>query len=133
MIGRGGANDIAVGGPSYLEAHDARRLSTEFGDWLDTANAHAALNLRIAHQSGDDAFCGGDDWPFARWGIPSVRVSTGRHADYHQVTDDVTHIDFDKYARVTQLIGAVAESVANRPARPVIDKGKPDSRRPCVR
>src|SRR4029079_6191552 len=39
MIGRGAATDIKAGGPTYLEVVGLRRLSKEFGDWVEAANA----------------------------------------------------------------------------------------------
>src|SRR5678816_4076277 len=131
MIGRGGASDIAGGGPGYLEVIGAQRLSSEFANWIDEANRSAGGGFQFAPAASADSlrqqqYCDGDDWHFNRWSIPSARISTGHHADFHQVTDDVSRIDFEKYARVTQLIGAIAEDIANRPDRPRIDKPKPD-------
>jgi hypothetical protein len=126
MIGRGGADDVQVNG--------SRRISTEFGDWISATNLHTTPAFRLDEQTPRDTdVCDGDDWHFARWGIPSVRISTGRSADYHQVTDDVSKIDFDKYARLTRFVAALAEDFANRPERPRADKAKPDPRRACVR
>jgi hypothetical protein len=47
------------------------------------------------------------------------------------VTDEIEYLDFDKYARVTKFVGAMAERVANLDHRPVVDKPKPDPEAPC--
>jgi hypothetical protein len=47
------------------------------------------------------------------------------------VTDEIEYLDFDKYARVTQFVGAVAERLGNLDHRPVVDKPKPDPEAPC--
>jgi Zn-dependent M28 family amino/carboxypeptidase len=132
MIGRGGANEIAGGGPAYLQAIGSRRLSTEFADWISAIAAQSGPDFRLEEQPASDQLCDGDDWHFARWGIPSVRISTGQSADFHQLTDVVAKIDFAKYTRVTRLVAAMAQDIANRPARPRTDKPKPDPHRECV-
>ena len=47
------------------------------------------------------------------------------------MTDEIEYLDFDKYARVTQFVGTLAERVANLDHRPVVDKPKPDPEAPC--
>ena len=47
------------------------------------------------------------------------------------LTDEPQYIEFDKMVRVTQLIASVAEAVANRPERLVVDKPKPDPNAQC--
>jgi hypothetical protein len=138
MLGRGGASDVPGGGPAYLEAHDADRLSTELGALVDAVNARTDQPFARGATRGlaadrNDATCSGDHWHFARWGVPSVAISTGLHADYARVTDDVSRVDFDKLARVTRYVAALTAEIANRPARLAIDSPKPDPRTPCER
>jgi hypothetical protein len=47
------------------------------------------------------------------------------------VTDEPQYVDFDKLVRVSRFIGSVAEAVANRDARPVVDKPRPDPYGSC--
>ena len=63
---------------------------------------------------------------YARFGIPIAFFTTGGHLDYHQLTDEVQYIDFDKLARVTSLVADVATRVADLDHRVVVDKPKPD-------
>jgi hypothetical protein len=138
MIGRGGAKDIAGGGPSYVQMRGAGLLSSEFGEWLRAVNGRSALGLVLDAGPAPESAqaletCSGDEWHFTRWGIPGVRITTGRHADYHRATDDVTRIDFDKYTRVTRLVAALVQDIADRPARPRVDKSRPDPRKACAR
>ncbi|HYV96772.1 MAG TPA: M28 family peptidase [Gemmatimonadaceae bacterium] len=131
MIGRGGANDVPGGGPAYLELHGAARSA-------DLAARVRAVNARLSSpfQPGeraeppDSVRCDGDDWHFARWGIPSVRLSTGQSPDFHRVTDDVSRIDYSKFARVTEFAAEIAIDVANAADRP--RKVAADPRRACV-
>jgi hypothetical protein len=69
---------------------------------------------------------------YARYGIPIVFMSTGGHADYHQVTDEVEFIDFQKLSKVSRYAHDLARAVADLPSRPMVDKPKPDPRGQCV-
>ena len=68
---------------------------------------------------------------YARYGIPISYFSLGYHTDYHQVTDEPQYIDYEHMARVARFVHDVAEGVANRRDRLVVDKPKPDPRASC--
>ena len=68
---------------------------------------------------------------YARFGIPITFFTTGGHRDYHQLTDEVQYIDFEKMARVASLVEDVALHVANLDHRLVVDKPKPDPEGIC--
>jgi hypothetical protein len=139
MIGRGGAEDVtgnAVGGsrirggPDYLQLIGSRRLSTEFGDLAEQVNQAGERPLQFdyaldANGHPQNIYCRSDHWNYARYGIPIIFFSTGGHADYHQVTDEPQYLDYDRLARVTQLVGSLAERVANLDHRVVVDKPVP--------
>jgi hypothetical protein len=137
MIGRGGAEDAVVakpgeyGGPDYLQLVGSRRLSTALGDLVERVNTDAKFGFRFDYQLDADGhpqniYCRSDHYEYARWGIPVVFFTTGVHQDYHMVTDEPQYIDYPKYEKVTRFVGAVADAVANAPARPAVDKPKPD-------
>ncbi len=130
MIGRGAARDIAAGGPTYLEVVGLRRLSSEFGDWLEGVNAKERLPFVFNYEydvAGHPSqyYCRADHYSYARYGIPSVSLSRGEHMDYHQLTDEVQYIDFPDYARLTQLVFDAAMYVANADHRPRLSVPKP--------
>ncbi|MFN2566042.1 MAG: M28 family peptidase [Gemmatimonadaceae bacterium] len=137
MIGRGGAADTPGGGPNYLLVVGSRRLSTELGDLVDAVNNRR--RPRLAFDYSWDApghaqriYCRSDHATYARYGIPVVFFFTGLHGDYHQVTDEPQYIDYEHYANITRFVRDVAVEVANRTARPVVDKPKPDPREACT-
>jgi hypothetical protein len=137
MIGRGGVNDLPGGGPEYLQLIGSRRLSTQFGDLIEAVNRRRARPFTFDYQydaSGhpQQFYCRSDHYMYARYGIPVVFMSTGGHVDYHMVTDEPQYIDYDKLRDVTQFIHDVAVEIANRPARLVVDRPKPDPRATCV-
>ena len=54
--------------------------------------------------------------------VPIIFYFTGVHRDYHQPTDDVDKIDFDKMERIDRMIFALGWRVANLDHRLVVDK-----------
>jgi Zn-dependent M28 family amino/carboxypeptidase len=63
-----------------------------------------------------------DHYNFAKHGIPIIFYFNGVHTDYHRPTDDVDKINFDLLAQRAQLVFATAWQIANRDARPKVDK-----------
>jgi Zn-dependent M28 family amino/carboxypeptidase len=137
MVGRGGPADIPAGGPTYLEVIGARRLSNEFGDQLEAANA-AQPQPFIFNYAYDapghplQYYCRADHYSYARYGVPSVAISRGLHLDYHQVTDEPQYIDYPNLARVARLVHDAALRIANLDHRPTLDRPKGDPHAPCV-
>ncbi|MFI5279140.1 MAG: M28 family metallopeptidase [Gemmatimonadales bacterium] len=136
MIGRGDADDLAGGGPGYLEVVGAKRLSTEFGAMLDSLAARAEVPFHLNYEYDAPGhplqyYCRADHFSYARYGIPSVSLSTGEHLDYHQVTDEPQYIDYAQLARVTSLVQELALSVANLDHRPLVDGPHGDPHAPC--
>jgi len=137
MVGRGGSADLPAGGPTYLEVIGARRLSTEFGDLLEAANAvqPQPFSFNYAYDAPGHPlqyYCRADHYSYARYGIPSVAISRGEHLDYHQVTDEPQYIDYPNLARVARLVHDAALRIANRDRRPTLDHPKGDPHAPCV-
>jgi peptidase M28-like protein len=141
MVGRGTATDFpyngtGAGSPQYLEVIGAKRLSRQFGEALDSANAHQPIpfvfNLEY-DQPGHPLqyYCRADHYSYARYGIPSLALSRGEHLDYHQVTDEAQYIDYIDLARVTRMVYDMAMSLANAPTRPQLDVPKPDPHGQC--
>ncbi|HET9040876.1 MAG TPA: M28 family peptidase [Gemmatimonadales bacterium] len=136
MVGRGGAADLAEGGPAYLRMIGSRRLSTELGNLVEQVNADGkhgfALDYRWdAKGHPDNSYCRSDHYMYARYGIPIAFFTTGSHRDYHQLTDEVQYIDFGKMARVADFIEQVAVRVADLDHRVVVDQPKPDPEGSC--
>ena len=146
MIGRGAAADVTGeardgtllhGGPGYLQIIGSRRLSTELGDLLESVNTSGAFGLTFdyamdANGHSQNIYCRSDHYEYARFGIPIAFLTTGGHADYHQVTDEAQYIDYARMAQVAGFIHAAATTIANLDHRIVVDKPKPDPRGRCV-
>jgi Zn-dependent M28 family amino/carboxypeptidase len=55
-----------------------------------------------------------DHFSFHSKGVPVLNLSTGYHADYHKVTDEISRINLDKMKRVAELCFLVGKEIANR-------------------
>jgi hypothetical protein len=137
MIGRGSAADLPGGGPGYVQAIGSRRLSREYGRLVDEVAATMTPRVQLDYQYDaaghpQQFYCRSDHYMYARYGIPVAFFSTGSHPDYHQLTDEIQYIDFDKLALVTRFVHGIAARVANQPARPAVDQPVPPLGTPCV-
>ena len=136
MISRGGPESEQTRDPAYIQVIGSRRLSTELGDLAEAVNRDGKHGLQFDYSFDADGhpdkfYCRSDHAMYARYGIPVSFFSTGGHRDYHQVTDEMDFLDFDKYARVVQFVSDLTKRVANLDHRLVVDKPKPDPNAPC--
>lgn len=136
MVGRGKATDIMGRGPNNVQLIGPRRLSTQLGDLIDAVNASRTPHMDIDTSFDTNGhplnrYCRSDHYMYARYGIPITYFSLGYHTDYHQVTDEPQYIDYDHMARIAGFVHDIAEAVANRPQRLVVDKPKPDPMGGC--
>ncbi|MDB4898935.1 MAG: peptidase [Gemmatimonadetes bacterium] len=130
MVGRGKATDIMGRGPNNVQMIGARRLSTQLGDLIDSVNASRAIHMDIdpsfdANGHPLNRYCRSDHYMYARYGIPITYFSLGYHTGYHQVIDEPQEIDYEHMARIAGFVHDIAEVIANRPTRLVVDKPKP--------
>jgi hypothetical protein len=136
MVGRGTAEDLPEAGPTYLEVVGAKRLSREFGEQLEAANA-AQPKPFVFNYTYDapghplQYYCRADHYNYARYSIPAVAFSRGEHLDYHQVTDEPQYIDYDDMARVSNMVHDAAMRIANMDHRPKLDAPKGDPHAVC--
>jgi hypothetical protein len=114
MIGRNWEDTISVIGKPY----------STLGTLVDSvAAAHPELGLAVAGDlwPAEGFFFRSDHFNFARKGIPAIFFFNGVHEDYHQPSDEVEKIEFEKAARVAGLVYQVAVAVANGERRPEWD------------
>lgn len=136
MVGRGGVDDIANGGPNYLQLVGSRRLSRELGDLVEEVNRKQARPFTFNYDFDADGhperiYCRSDHAMYARYGVPVTFFHTGLHHDYHQVTDEPQYIDYEKMARIAMLIHDVTLELGNRAQRPRLDGPKPNPSAQC--
>lgn len=109
-----GPNEIYVIGPNVaspdlgkvLNAVNDQYLKMTLNPMYDSLNHPEQLYFRSDHYS------------FVSKGIPAVFFFSGLHEDYHQVSDSVDKIDFDKMARVARTVFGFAWELADSSERP---------------
>ena len=142
MVGRGTSSDFPRGDgraatPTYMEVVGAKRLSREFGDSFEAANAREPVPFVFDYTFDAPGhplqyYCRADHYSYARYGIPAVALSRGEHLDYHQVTDEAQYISYPDLARVSRMVYHAATVIANMPNRPRLDAPKAaDPHAPC--
>lgn len=104
----------------------SKMMSTELGEASETTNK-AFMNLQYNYKYDDPKdperfFYRSDHYNYARKGVPIIFYMDGSHADYHQPSDSIEKIDFAQMEKVARTIFATGWELANRAARPKVDK-----------
>jgi hypothetical protein len=117
MIGRPDA--LAGGkGRAWLTGYERSTMGEMF--------AAAGIPIGPDRRPEQSFFARSDNIAFARMGIPSHTMSSfNMHHDYHQVTDDISVVDFEHMAAVIDAATKAAELLANGPAATWKPGGKP--------
>ncbi len=110
---------------NYVYVIGADRLSTELHDINDRLNQqYTKLNLDYTYNEPDDPnrfYYRSDHYNFAKHNIPVIFYFNGTHDDYHQPTDTVEKIDFDRMRERAQLIFLTAWQLVNQDHRIEVD------------
>lgn len=80
----------------YTAAHPA------FGDWLKEDMKKYALRLEPDYRAWDHPIGGSDNATFAKLGIPIIWYHTDGHPDYHQPSDHIDRLNWDKIVEITK-------------------------------
>lgn len=104
----------------------SKMMSTELGQ-LSEATNKSFLNLEFNYKYDDPKdpeqyFFRSDHFNYARKGVPIIFYMDGTHADYHQPSDSIEKINFEQMEKVARTIFATGWELANRAARPKVDK-----------
>ena len=124
MVGRNRDDKPSESNTVYLVGSD--RISSELHQVNRAANAALPRPLTLDYEFNDPAdleqiYTRSDHYSYAAKGIPIVFFTTGLHPDYHANTDEVSKIEFDKMARIAQLVYETGARVANLDHAPVRD------------
>jgi hypothetical protein len=120
MIGRNAPDSLYIVGPQAAP----QRQSAVVGTIIDSVNASLPQPFTFNREwdsptHPERIYFRSDHYNYAEKGIPIVFFTTGLHDDYHKVSDEPDKIDYDKLARVSDLILRASEAIGNRDARPV--------------
>lgn len=120
MIGRNAPDSLYIVGPQAAP----QQQSLVVGVLVDSVNA-ALPRPFVFNREWDSPehperiYFRSDHYNYASKGIPIVFFTTGLHEDYHKASDEPEKIDYDKLARVSNLMSQVGAVIANRTTRPV--------------
>ncbi len=124
MIGCIGTDMEGAGDYVYLIGSD--KLSTELHELSEEVNEkYMNLNLDYTYNDENDPnrfYYRSDHYNFAKHDIPIIFYFNGVHEDYHRPTDTPDKIEYDLLEKRAKLIFLTAWEVANRDARPFVDK-----------
>ena len=128
MVGRNRCDQPGESNTVYLVGSD--RISTDLHNISEEANASMRQPMRLDYELNDPAdpqslYTRSDHYSYAVKGIPVIFYTTGLHRDYHYLTDEVDRIEWDKLTRVTRLIYATGQRLANLERAPVRDNKGP--------
>lgn len=113
-------------GPNDIYVIGTTMMSTRLGQIVHQTNdGYLKLGYDPQYDSPNDPnrfFFRSDHYNYAKNGIPICFWFDGEHEDYHQVSDEVSKIDFEKMSKVARTVFLTAVVVANEPTRPAVDK-----------
>lgn len=96
----------------------SKRISTELDSTIQEMNKYVGFRFKY---DAEDVYTRSDHYNFAAKGIPIAFLFDGFHPDYHQPTDTVDKINFNKVVSAAKLYYLSAMTVANRPLPPKKD------------
>lgn len=127
MIGR--TDPEHEGKPDYVYVIGSDKLSSELKVINEAENKqYTKLDLDYKFDDPEDPnrfYYRSDHYNFAVNKIPVAFFFNGTHADYHQQSDEIEKIQFDKMEKRARLIFHTAWTLANRDGRIVVDSNKP--------
>ncbi len=112
--------------PDYIYLIGSDRLSTDLHELAEAVNAEYS-NLKLDYKYNDltdpnQYYKRSDHYNFAQNNIPIIFYFNGTHGDYHQPTDTIDKINFEKVKKITDYVFFTAWEIANREERITVDK-----------
>lgn len=124
MVGR--MDKKYINNPDYIYVIGSDRLSSQLHEINERVNQNfTQLTLDYTYNDENDPnkyYYRSDHYNFGRLGIPAIFYFNGTHEDYHRPTDDIQKINFDKMAKIAQLIFYTVWELSNMPQKLVVDK-----------
>jgi Zn-dependent M28 family amino/carboxypeptidase len=116
-------------GPNEVYLIGPKVMSDELGQIAESVNdSYQHLDFNYMYDAVDHPtrfFFRSDHVHYARNGIPIIFFFTGTHEDYHRPSDEVDKIDFEKMAKISRTIYAIAWALAHGEGRPAINENLP--------
>jgi len=113
---------------NYVYVIGSDKLSSELHAINEAANKqYTQIKLDYRFNDPEDPnrfYYRSDHYNFAKHNIPVAFYFNGVHDDYHQETDEVDKILFDKIEKIGRLVFHTAWELANRDDRIKVDSNK---------
>ena len=126
MVGR--VDEKYEKNPNYIYVIGADKLSSDLHNINEAMNkTYTHLTLDYTYNDENDPnryYYRSDHYNFAEKGIPAIFYFNGTHDDYHQPSDTIDKINFEKMSTIAQLAFYTAWEIANRDERLKIDSKK---------
>jgi Zn-dependent M28 family amino/carboxypeptidase len=107
------SNRNAVNILGYSRSSDLKRAA-------ERANRVTGLRLRFRYDdNASNLLRRSDQWPFLYHGVPALFIHTGLHPDYHTERDRPDTVNYEKMARVVQMVHQLSWNLAQSLDRPM--------------
>lgn len=111
------SDEIYVIGPKLISTDITRTLTA-----VNSATVKMRLNEKYDTTSDPNQFYQrSDHYSYIEKGVPAIFLFSGAHAHYHQASDEIERIDFNKLTMTTKLLYGLAYEFANQPDKPRVD------------
>lgn len=112
--------------PNTIYLVGADRISKELNTISEATNQKfEKLSLNYLYndpRNPERIYYRSDHWNYAKHGVPIIFYFDGTHVDYHQPTDTIDKIDFNKMSRVARLVYDTGWQLLNMDRRLTIDQ-----------
>jgi len=112
-----GPDEIYVIGPKLISTDITRTLTA-------VNNATVKMRLNEKYDTTEDRnqfYRRSDHFSYIEKGVPAIFLFSGVHAHYHQASDEIDKIDFDKLTLTTKLLYGLTYEFANQKDKPRVD------------
>lgn len=125
MIGRIDEEHKEQGIEEYAYIIGGELISSDLDSLIKAANNRSGQiefnNKYNDLQDPNQFYRRSDHWNFGRLGVPFAFFFTGVHEDYHQPSDEVHKIRFEKLSKIVRTMYASTVLIANADQPPAID------------
>lgn len=124
MVGR--VDEKHEDNPDYIYLIGSDKLSQDLHQLSEKVNrTYSNLELDYTYNDENDPnryYYRSDHYNFAKKNVPVIFYFNGTHEDYHQPTDTIEKINFEKMEKIGKLIFHTAWEIANREERIKLDQ-----------
>jgi hypothetical protein len=107
--------DVEAENHDTIRLVGSKRISTDLHNTILDMNKYVGFKFKY---DAEDVYTRSDHYNFAKNGIPIAFTFSGFHPDYHQPTDTIEKINFEKIANTARLYYLTAASISDNPVAP---------------